>query len=276
MEYSSGGMTYISMKRVIALPLLCLVIAVMILGCSNTGELPLSGTEMPVGEPSSVEKTPVLVELFTSEGCSSCPPADRLLIDITTNQPYKDAEVITLGYHVDYWDHIGWKDQFSSREYTKRQEAYARQFRLDSTYTPQIVIDGGDQVVGNNRQAVDGAIARARGGKGVIRLELKDDKLSINIDELPEQNGSTVFLAVAESGLRSAVSGGENSGRNLEHASVVRELRELGAIEAGRKSFSIQVSLQMKSNWKQDRLRYVVFVQNDATLKIHGIAATGR
>ena len=247
-------------------------------GCSSTCVLPLTLTEAvpkePVEEP--VQKVPVLVELFTSEGCSSCPPADRLLIDISTKQPYKDAEVITLGFHVDYWDHIGWKDRFSSREYTKRQEEYSRRLRLNSTYTPQIVVDGEREVVGNNRQSVDDAVTKSRGEKADVSLKLKDDQLSINIEKLAAPKGSTVYLAVAESGLRSAVSSGENSGRSLDHASVVRELRAVGKIEAGKKVYTAQVNVPSNGTWKADSLRYVVFVQDDATLKIHGVAAIGR
>lgn len=262
------------MKYLIAI--FCLLMTLVFSGCSNTCSLPLAVAEMTVVETPKSETKPVLVELFTSEGCSSCPPADRLLFDISTNQTYKDIEVITLGYHVDYWDNIGWKDRFSSREYTKRQEAYSRQFRLDSTYTPQIVVDGEREVVGNDRRSVDAAVTKSTDDKADVRLGLKDDKLSISIEKIREQKGSTVFLAVAESGLRSAVISGENSGRNLDHASVVRELRSLGKIESGMKMYSNQVNVPTNGEWKAHRLRYVVFVQDDTTLKIQGVAAIGR
>jgi hypothetical protein len=262
------------MKYLIAI--LCLISSVVSSSCEINETRATASSEMPVVEPAKGDKQAVLVELFTSEGCSSCPPADRLLIDISTKQPYKDAEVITLGFHVDYWDHIGWKDRFSSREFTKRQEDYSRQFRLDSTYTPQIVVDGEREVVGNNRQGVDEAVTKSRSEKADVRLEVKDDQLSINIDKLAAQKGSTVYLAVAESGLRSAVSSGENSGRNLDHVSVVRELRSLGKIEAGKNVYTAQVKLPSSGDWKRDSLRYVVFVQDDANMKIHGVAAIGR
>lgn len=258
------------------LTVLCLASAVVFSGCQLSRTRASESIETRPTDPAVANKTPVLVELFTSEGCSSCPPADRLLIDISTRQPYKDAEVITLGFHVDYWDHIGWRDRFSSREYTKRQEEYSRHFRLDSTYTPQIVVDGEREVVGNNRQSVDDAVAGSRAEKAEVRLALENGQLSVNIDKLATQKGSTVYLAVAESGLRSAVSGGENSGRSLDHASVVRELRSLGRIEAGKNGYTAQVKVPSSGDWKLDNLRYVVFVQDDATLKVHGVAAIGR
>jgi len=199
-----------------------------------------------------------------------------LLIDISTKQPYKDVEVIALGFHVDYWDDIGWKDRFSSHDYSKRQEAYSQQFRLNSTYTPQIVVDGEREVVGNDRQSVDAAVTGSVGEKADVSLDLKGDSLSINIGKLAAQKGSTVFLAVAESGLRSSVSSGENSGRNLDHAAVVRELISLGKIEPGKSVYSAQLNAPVKAEWKSDRLRYVVFVQEDATLKVLGVASIGR
>jgi|CXWL01.1.fsa_nt_gi hypothetical protein len=250
-----------------------LAVALIISGCELDKSCAAPNVAGGVAEPVTGDKKAVLVELFTSEGCSSCPPADRLLMDLSTNQPYKGIEVIALGFHVDYWDHIGWRDRFSSPEHTKRQEEYSRRFRLDSTYTPQVVVDGEREVVGNSRQSVDDAISRSRGEKAEIRLEIKDDKLSVSVDRIPDHKGSTVFLAVAESGLRSAVSGGENSGRTLDHASVVRELKSLGKIESGRRSFTVQAVAPTKGEWKTDRLRYVVFVQDETTLKIHGVAA---
>jgi hypothetical protein len=247
-------------------------------GCNSNRLIPASLTKVEpqeaIIEPVD-EKVPVLVELFTSEGCSSCPPADRLLIDIAAGQPYKNVDVITLGFHVDYWDHIGWRDRFSSSEFSKRQEEYAGKFKLDSIYTPQIIVDGDAQVVGNDSRAVGNAITRSKGPKAEVRVGVKGDKLSVTIEKLGEQKGSTVFLAVAESGLRSSVGSGENSGRMLEHASVVRELRKVGSIGAGQTAFTGELTLAVNSEWKSDRIRYVVLIRDDATLKILGVGATG-
>ncbi len=124
--------------------------------------------DVPTVLPDAVEKNnapkkkpPVLVELFTSEGCSSCPPADRVLIRLEKEQPNKEAEIITLALHVDYWDRLGWKDEFSSPLFSQRQTVYAQRLNLDSTYTPQMIVDGRIQFVGSNLGEAGKAITEA-------------------------------------------------------------------------------------------------------------------
>src|SRR5688572_1762117 len=111
--------------------------------------------------PQPKPRTPVLVELFTSEGCSSCPPADALLISFVQKQPVEGVEIIAIGEHVDYWNHIGWTDRFSSASYSQRQAAYATKFGLGSVYTPQMVVDGAAELVGSERGAALRSIAEA-------------------------------------------------------------------------------------------------------------------
>ena len=106
-------------------------------------------------------RTPVLVELFTSEGCSSCPPADALLARLDRDQPVPNADIITLGEHVDYWDSLGWHDRFSSHQFTLRQSEYTQRLRLDDSYTPQMIVDGTSQFVGNDAAHALRAIAEA-------------------------------------------------------------------------------------------------------------------
>ena len=218
---------------------------------------------------SAADKHPVLIELFTSEGCSSCPPADKVLAFLDREPVVPNAEIIALGLHVDYWDRLGWRDRFSSNEYTRRQEAYARQFKLDSTYTPQMVVDGATELIGSNSGAAVNAVTKSTAAvKGIITIAKADGQLHINIDSLPQHNGANVYLAVAEGKLTSNVSSGENSGSRLEHVAVVRQLNQIGSIPAGQASLTIDQRPPADPDWKAQNLKYVVFVQNAATLQI--------
>jgi hypothetical protein len=220
----------------------------------------------------SQSKQPVLVELFTSEGCSSCPPADRVLAFLEKEQPTPNAEIITLALHVDYWDSLGWKDVYSSPIFTQRQEFYSERFKLDSIYTPQMVVDGNREFVGNNAGNASKVIAEAaKTQKGKIEIAKNEDKLSVKITDLPEHENSTVFLAIAEDNLVSNVGRGENSGKKLEHQSVVRELRSIGNLTAQQKSGEIETAFQMNSNWKRENLKIIVFAQENDSRKILGI-----
>ncbi len=132
------------------------------------------------------EPVPVLVELFTSEGCSSCPPADALLARLLDEQPVRCARIIGLGEHVDYWNDLGWADPFSSPEFTRRQFQYVRRFGSDSPYTPQAVIGGWRQVLGSSWRAVTGAVADAcRATQGSITLNVRhssDGRVVLDVD----------------------------------------------------------------------------------------------
>ncbi len=169
------------------------------------------------------KRTPVIVELFTSEGCSDCPPADALLTKLDQTQPVPGAEVIVLEEHVDYWDHQGWADPFSSAEFTRRQNDYANVFRNSSVYTPQMVVDGKFEFVGSREGAARQAIGEAsRMAKTTVNLRLAGnaDKpgipLEVRIEKLAGATAgerADVFLTITESRLHSDVVGGENSGR---------------------------------------------------------------
>ena len=238
-------------------------------GCLTQSAQENSAADIPSAPVSKGGKQPVLVELFTSEGCSSCPPADKVLMTLQRDQLVPNAEVITLGFHVDYWDRLGWKDRFSSAEFTRRQEAYAAQFGNDSSYTPQIVVDGVSEFVGSNRGRANEEIAKsAMSAKGTIDLKIDKDKLSGIIAGLANKTNATIYLAVAESELSNQVSRGENSGSTLEHASVVRELKQIGTIDRKDVGKTFDVALPVNSDWKAENIRYVVFVQENSTLKI--------
>jgi hypothetical protein len=209
----------------------------------------------------SPSKSPVIVELFTSEGCSSCPPADALLVELEQSNSEKGAEVIALGEHVDYWNHDGWTDRFSSSAFTQRQQDYVGRFRLDSPYTPQFVIDGRLQLVGNDRSGVDRFIRAAEAEAKPAQVSLSweaVDRLQVRV-ELPASSKAQVVLAITEDGLTSNVRDGENRGRTLHHAAVVRYFHQLGAAKNGK--FERSVALHRGADWDPSKLKAVVFVQ---------------
>jgi hypothetical protein len=223
----------------------------------------------PVENPAG--RKAVLVELFTSEGCSSCPPADELLNRLRQETSAHGVEIIPLGFHVDYWNSLGWQDRFSSADYSKRQEQYARKLRLEGPYTPQMVVDGAIEFVGNNAARADQAIAQAALQPQSAQIELSfapQNKILVHV-KAPSGN---VMLAITEDNLANKVNAGENDGRVLHHSAVVRELRLLGQLHDG--SFDATVPLKPGKDWKLQDLHVVIFVQEAASGKIQGAAST--
>ena len=240
-------------------------------GSAVTGEPQVNVN--PAAEPmNKKDKVPVLVELFTSEGCSSCPPADRVLAQLEAEQPNPNAEIITLALHVDYWDSIGWKDEFSSALYSQRQNVYGQKLKLDQVYTPQMVVDGQTQFVGSNLSEANKAISEnAKNLKAKVDLTDTDNNLKVKISDVPKHENASVFLAIAEDNLSTNVKGGENSGRKLDHTSVVRELKSIGMITPEQNGFDNSVAIQLQPNWKKENLKFVVFVQENVSRKILGV-----
>ncbi len=224
----------------------------------------------------SKSKPAVLVELFTSEGCSSCPPADRVLSRLEKEPSNGEAEIITLAFHVDYWNYLGWKDEFSSKSFSERQSGYAERFKLDSIYTPQMVIDGEKQFVGSNSDAANKAISDgAKSQKANIEISHSNDKLKVKIIDAPTHDDSYVWLAIAEDDLKTNVRRGENGGKTLDHVSVVREMKLLGNLAAADKTFESETALQLNSAWKKENLKFVVFVQGKESKKVFGAVKLG-
>ena len=230
------------------------------------------------------DRAPVVVELFTSEGCSSCPPVDALLSQLEATQPIPGAQVIGLEEHVDYWNQQGWMDPYSSAEWTARQQEYVARLKDKGPYTPQMIVDGEKELVGNNpmevqqtieqaaqAQKVQVSIAADAGVAGdVERLEVR----VVNSGSAAAQEKADVWLAVTEDGLHTDVKAGENKGRNLEHASIVRSFQKLGSISgSGSAPFVANPQVKLRSNWKKENLHIVVFVQGKKTWRILGAAA---
>jgi hypothetical protein len=240
----------------------------------------------PSLEPAGGVRSPVIVELFTSEGCSSCPPADAILLQLQKSQPVAGAEVIALSEHVDYWNYIGWSDPFSSAAFSARQETYAQAFRQERIYTPQMIVDGQTEFIGSSMDKARDAIAKAaRSPKADVRINVPKTKtennnqsirLVVGVKNVPSVNRgdvAEVILAITEDNLSSNVSRGENSGRKLAHTAVAREMRALGGVDPVTKSFDSETTLAIASGWKRDALRVVVLVQERAHRRVLGAAS---
>jgi len=253
-----------------------------------------------------VPATPVVVELFTSEGCSSCPPADALLQRLAA-AGQDGVRVIALGEHVDYWDRLGWKDRFSSGELTARQRTYASRFNIDSIYTPQMVVDGRTEFVGSDASAARSAITKAAAARhGTVTLALEggperpapqpaavarpsemarpftdvarpltdvarpfadvarpfQGRVSVTVTNLPpvsRGDHADILLGITEDHLQSDVKAGENRGRVLAHAPVVRKLTTIGEVVG--ESGSAATELTIAPDWRREHLTIVAFVQ---------------
>ena len=227
----------------------------------------------PTASYGPAQRKAVVVELFTSEGCSSCPPADEPLARLGREQSANGAQIIPLGFHVDYWDFQGWRDRFSSHAYTERQESYAARFRLEGPYTPQMVVDGQMEFVGNDSGRAQEAIAKAAAQpqQAGVRLSPAAGKLQVHVEGTDGTASGDVFFVITEDDLSSNVAAGENNGHILHHAAVVRDFRRLGQLQAGR--FEQQIAISSGKDWKNKDLHLVVFVQSGPNGPIAGAAS---
>jgi len=224
--------------------------------------------------------TPVLIELFTSEGCSSCPPADDLLRTLVETQPIPGVEVIALSEHVEYWNGLGWRDPFSAPTFTERQTAYqGAVFRSSPIYTPQLVIDGTQECIGSDRTAVRQAVLRAaRAAKAALHVEIdpgRGERTAATIDvQIPStvlrKGVADVMVAVVQNGLVSAVARGENRGRTLRHDGVVRHIERVGTIEADANVGSFTATVPVDRSRDSTQIRIVAFVQERAGRAVIG------
>ncbi len=221
---------------------------------------------------SALAQQPVVVELFTSEGCSSCPPADKLLIKLSQQRHTNIANLIVLEEHVEYWNQGGFTDRFSGPTYTERQADYVKQFHLATAYTPQIVVDGHAQTSGNNGQAIQQLILNAAKTPKPAEVSLaltSPEKLQITVNG-PDGAHMKVVFAVTEDDLVTSVRGGENNGRTLSHSATVHELRQVGSSSNGK--FEKSIDLPAKPAWNKQNLRAIVLVEDAKSGTILGAA----
>jgi hypothetical protein len=239
-----------------------------------------AGAEPSQAASSNHAAAPVVVELFTSQGCSTCPPADRLLSQLGSGA--QAVQVIPLAFHVDYWNRQGWTDPFSSAEWSARQVKYGRALHVDNPYTPELVVGGRSECVGSKRDEVMRQIATAQAAEPAGRVSIDTaavtgSKLVVKVEarvERPAQHKLELWVALTQSGLTTAVGAGENKAATLHDDFVVRRLEKAfslpgkpGAERSG------EVKLAVDSGWDQSQLAVVAFLQDPSTLAIEGAAS---
>ena len=226
-------------------------------------------------------RVPVVVELFTSEGCSSCPSADDLLRRLLQEQPVPGVEVIALSEHVDYWNQLGWKDPFSSSRFTSRQELYSVQFDGNGMYTPQAVVDGRFQMIGSDAPKLrDAILAAAKAPKAAVELKVQVSAgervvVAVEVRTVPADQRADVdvMLAIVENGLAVDVRRGENASRHLRHDAVARTLERVGTLKRDTRSGTFTADVKLSPDWIRSNLKAVVFLQSKRNGHIVGAGA---
>ena len=225
------------------------------------------------------QKTPILMELFTSEGCSSCPPADNWVERLDAAQPLAGAELIVLSEHVDYWDHDGWKDPYSSPQWTARQKGYVTMLGLSDAYTPQIILDGNVEVRPANAQQTKQSLEKAAGAQMMaVRIDgaaLASGELTgrVEADGGAQKHSGEVYVAVALDKTLTDVLAGENDGKKLTNVAVVKDLVKIGKLEKG-KNFDQTFRVKVWPGADAGNMRVVAFVQEPGQGRILGAGMT--
>jgi hypothetical protein len=166
---------------------------------------------------------PAVVELFTSEGCSSCPPAEEYLGELTGR-----SDVLALSFHVDYWDDLGWRDPFSLAAFTTRQRGYASRLKLSSIFTPQVIVDGQESLLGSDRRAIGASLRSSREASVALALTQQNGDLVVAVTPAPNSEPADLIFVSFRRQVKSSIGRGENQGRTLQEFNVVRELRVIG------------------------------------------------
>lgn len=221
------------------------------------------------------ERVPVLVELFTSEGCSDCPPADTLLARLDATQFVRGAEAIVLSEHVTYWNYLGWRDPFSFAAMDQRQKQYVGQFRLEGSYTPQMVVDGAEQTVGSDAAAVSTAVAHAaatvKRDLAIQNAHWLNGALQFSVRGASDPEASLV-AAVAQDVSRSTVRRGENAGKTLHHTAVVRAIRDYAGTEVDGRALRLDLPDAPHDDQLAGPFRLIVFLTDHKTRRVLAVA----
>ncbi len=268
-------MVYRRRVRTRLLPLAAAVVAVALAAVA----LGRQGAAGPSPAPAAADGATVLLELFTSQGCSSCPPADRLLSRLAA-EPDLAGRVLPLAFHVDYWNSIGWRDPFSAAEWSARQERYARRLPGAQIYTPQLVIDGVAETVGSREAEIRRRIATALATPDPAAVELtvvpEDGAVRAEVRAERREGAArrplVAWVALVEDGLSTPVGSGENAGRRLENDRVVRRLEKAFELAPRNAGSTGTVRFALDPAWRRDRLGVVAFLQDPRSLAIAGAA----
>jgi hypothetical protein len=197
-----------------------------------------------------------VVELFTSEGCSSCPPADNAVAKLLKEH---SNNVYVLGYHVDYWDNLGWKDIFSNAAYTQMQREYAKAFKLSSVYTPQVVVNGTEQFVGSNEARLHAAVNKDLQQASAVKLNIdarSTDNKTVVISYSTNADNAKLKIALIQLNAENKIQRGENTGATLHHVNIVRDLQTISATDKGNVTLNIPEGLTTKD------CRVIAFTQH--------------
>jgi len=241
--------------------------------------LSAAGDASPAQAQAGEAPRPVLVELFTSEGCSSCPPADALLRKLEGTHTATGQWIIALSEHVTYWNRLGWSDPFSSETFTARQNDYGDRFQLDEVYTPQVVVNGDRQVVGNDASAILEAV-RQQNGTSPLKLEIPSITaeggallMTYSVSGAVPRQGVEVYVVLADDLDTSHVGHGENAGRTLSHVSVARSLLRVATVKAAEQR-TVIVALPERAGVQYAGSRHlVVFAQLPGLSKVLDVAS---
>lgn len=212
-----------------------------------------------------------VVELYTSEGCSSCPPADKVFRKLTQKARENNLKIFTLGFHVDYWDYLGWPDRMSDSSYSQRQRQYARALNSDTVYTPQMIVNGQKEFGGYRKERLDQALDWALNQKpiasiGFDRVQFTEDQVEFQIQTERAPNESLMSIALVEGRIATNVHEGENRGRYLEHENAVRYFTQI-SLNSLEKGEPIHLSLDKK--WKSKNLSVIAFLQDQTSMHIY-------
>jgi hypothetical protein len=219
-------------------------------------------------KPTSSDKGFAVIELFTSEGCSSCPPADAVVAKIEKESAGKPIYI--LAFHVDYWNRLGWKDVFSSAAYSQRQNQYAHWLNLSSVYTPQIVVNGHTEFVGSEEGTLRNAIKTNLAKSATTQISLSDIKINQNKAEVQYQTqgkiaNSVLLLAIVQKTAQTKVERGENAGHTLSHVQIVRGIESISL-----KGDKGSASIELPKGFDAHGTEVIAFVQNTADGEITG------